>query len=91
MNAPSVHLDPAAGIVCADDDHCVTCSDAADPLRVVCVDPTRELAVCEDQHGTGCDRHGDEEERSALGGVISFHRRVHWLAAGSFARASGSA
>lgn len=76
MNAPSVHLDPAAGIVCADDDHCVTCSDAADPLRVVCVDPTRELAVCEDQHGTGCEVMIDLVAPVVCGEVLLVHAGV---------------
>jgi hydrogenase maturation factor len=31
--------------------HCLTCSDAAEPMRVVVVDETRGLALCEDADG----------------------------------------
>jgi hypothetical protein len=31
---------------CADD-HCITCGDVADPMTVIEVDETRELALCE--------------------------------------------
>lgn len=34
------------------DDHCITCSDAADPMRVVQIDEGRGLALCEDAAGT---------------------------------------
>ena len=33
------------------DSHCVTCSDEAAPVRVVRIDETRELALCEDEAG----------------------------------------
>ena len=33
------------------DSHCVTCSDEAVPVRVVRIDQTRELALCEDEAG----------------------------------------
>ena len=29
------------------DDHCITCGDVAEQMRVVHVDSTRELALCE--------------------------------------------
>ncbi len=34
-----------------DDDHCITCGDVAEPLRVVRIDRERELALCENEHG----------------------------------------
>jgi hydrogenase assembly chaperone HypC/HupF len=36
---------------CDDADHCITCGDEAVPLRVVQVDPARELALCENEGG----------------------------------------
>jgi hypothetical protein len=33
------------------DDHCVTCGDVAEPMTVLRVDHTRELALCEDEAG----------------------------------------
>ncbi len=35
---------------CADD-HCITCGDVAEPMRVLRVDTHRELALCEDAAG----------------------------------------
>ncbi len=35
---------------CAED-HCVTCGDAAEPMRVLKVDRRRELALCVDEGG----------------------------------------
>jgi hypothetical protein len=31
--------------------HCVTCGDVAEPMRVVRIDEERELALCEDDSG----------------------------------------
>ena len=41
-----------AGIsrACADD-HCVTCGDIAEPMRVLRIDGVRELALCEAETG----------------------------------------
>ena len=36
---------------CADD-HCITCGDVADPMKVVKVDEDRVLALCEDDGGS---------------------------------------
>jgi hydrogenase maturation factor len=36
---------------CDPDAHCITCGDEAVPLRVVQVDATRELALCENGDG----------------------------------------
>ena len=36
---------------CDHGDACVTCADAAEPLRVVSLDAERELALCEDDAG----------------------------------------
>ena len=33
------------------DDHCVTCGDVAEPMRVIRIDQDRELALCEDEAG----------------------------------------
>lgn len=30
---------------------CLTCGDVADPMTVLRVDSSRELALCEDEHG----------------------------------------
>ncbi len=76
MNALSVHLAPGTGIVCADDQHCVTCSDAADPVRVVCVDATGGLAVCEDEHGSGCEVMIDLVAPVVCGEVLLVHAGV---------------
>ncbi len=35
---------------CADD-HCVTCGDVAEPMRVLRVDEDRGLALCSDEAG----------------------------------------
>jgi hydrogenase maturation factor len=40
-------IDPASAH-CDDSSHCITCGDVALPLRVVAIDPVRELALCED-------------------------------------------
>lgn len=40
--------EPLAG--CADD-HCVTCGDVAEPMRVLRVGPARGLGLCEDAGG----------------------------------------
>ena len=32
-------------------DHCITCSDEGVPMRVVKLDPVRDVALCEDQAG----------------------------------------
>jgi hydrogenase assembly chaperone HypC/HupF len=34
-----------------DHDVCITCGDHAVPMRVLCVDETRSLALCEDEAG----------------------------------------
>jgi hydrogenase maturation factor len=39
-------IDPAPR--CDDRSHCITCGDVAMPLRVLEVDPVRELALCAD-------------------------------------------
>jgi hydrogenase maturation factor len=36
---------------CDHDAHCITCGDDAVPLRVVRIDETRELALCENDAG----------------------------------------
>jgi hydrogenase assembly chaperone HypC/HupF len=36
---------------CAHDDFCITCGDHAVPMRVVKVDESRALALCEDEDG----------------------------------------
>jgi hydrogenase maturation factor len=33
------------------DDHCITCSDEGVEMRVLRVDPVREMALCEDEGG----------------------------------------
>ena len=33
------------------EEHCVTCGDVADPMRVIEIDGVRELALCEDESG----------------------------------------
>ena len=33
------------------DEHCVTCGDVAEPMRVLRVDGERQLALCEDGGG----------------------------------------
>ena len=38
---------------CADD-HCITCGDVAEPMRVLRIDGARDLALCEDGSG---ERH----------------------------------
>jgi hydrogenase maturation factor len=35
---------------CAED-HCITCGDVAEPMRVLKVDRARELALCVDEDG----------------------------------------
>jgi hydrogenase maturation factor len=37
--------------VTCSDDHCVTCGDVAEPMKVLRVDVERELALCEDESG----------------------------------------
>jgi hypothetical protein len=39
-----------APLHCAED-HCTTCGDVAEPMRVLRIDSTRELALCEDDSG----------------------------------------
>ena len=34
-----------------EEDHCVTCGDVAEPMRVLRIDPERGLALCEDAAG----------------------------------------
>ena len=36
---------------CCGADHCVTCADEGVPMRVLKLDSTRELALCEDDDG----------------------------------------
>jgi len=36
---------------CADD-HCITCGDVAEPMRVLKIDSARALALCEDAGGS---------------------------------------
>jgi hydrogenase maturation factor len=43
-------LEATGGWQCRDD-HCVTCSDAGEPMRVLAVDGQRELALCADADG----------------------------------------
>ncbi len=31
--------------------HCITCSDAAEPMRVIAIDDARGLALCADERG----------------------------------------
>jgi hydrogenase maturation factor len=33
------------------DEHCVTCGDVAEPMRVLRIDDERQLALCEDEGG----------------------------------------
>ncbi len=33
------------------EEHCVTCGDVADPMRVLKIDEVRGLALCEDESG----------------------------------------
>ncbi len=42
---------PAAAPVCDDPYHCITCGDDGVPMRVLDIDATRELALCEDGAG----------------------------------------
>jgi hydrogenase maturation factor len=35
---------------CADE-HCITCGDVAEPMKVLRIDPRRELALCADSAG----------------------------------------
>jgi hydrogenase maturation factor len=46
-------VDPGIETVrdCAHDDHCITCGDIAVAVRVLEVDPARELALCADGDG----------------------------------------
>jgi hydrogenase assembly chaperone HypC/HupF len=37
-------------VICSDE-HCVTCGDVAEPMRVLRIDDARELALCEDESG----------------------------------------
>jgi hydrogenase maturation factor len=37
-------------MTCADE-HCVTCGDVAEPMRVLRIDEARELALCSDGEG----------------------------------------
>lgn len=51
---PSSQHPPASGRC---DSHCITCGDDGVPMRVLRVDTTRELALCEDDDGA----HGSVE------------------------------
>jgi len=33
------------------EEHCITCGDVADPMRVMKIDEVRGLALCEDESG----------------------------------------
>jgi hydrogenase maturation factor len=37
---------------CSQDEHCITCGDEARPMRVLRIDSTHGLAVCEDERGS---------------------------------------
>jgi hydrogenase maturation factor len=37
---------------CGPDDHCITCADEAKPMRIVGIDTTHGLALCEDGDGS---------------------------------------
>ena len=39
---------------CADPNHCITCGDDAVPMRVLAIDDTRGLGLCEDAEGARC-------------------------------------
>jgi hypothetical protein len=41
----------AEGVSRCRDDHCVTCGDVAEPMRVLRIDPERGLALCVDSAG----------------------------------------
>ncbi len=75
MSAPSLHGVPDTGVVCADEGHCVTCSDAADPMRVVAIDPA-DIAVCEDEHGARWDVMVDLVAPVAHGEMLLVHAGV---------------
>ena len=44
---------PATG-GCEDPRHCITCSDDAVAMRVLAIDETRALGLCEDAQGSRC-------------------------------------
>ena len=75
MSATSPHRAPDAGGVCTADGHCVTCSDAADPMRVVAIDPA-DIAVCEDEHGARWDVMVDLVAPIAHGEMLLVHAGV---------------
>jgi hydrogenase maturation factor len=37
---------------CGPDEHCITCGDEAEPMRVLGVDAAQRLALCEDRSGS---------------------------------------
>jgi hydrogenase maturation factor len=37
---------------CSPDEHCITCGDEAKPMRVLGIETTHGLAVCEDESGS---------------------------------------
>jgi hydrogenase maturation factor len=37
---------------CSQDEHCITCGDGAQPMRVLRIDSAQGLAVCEDEAGS---------------------------------------
>ena len=47
QRSPRLRLRDAS---CADD-HCITCGDVAEPMRVLRIDGERELALCADEAG----------------------------------------
>ncbi len=76
MIAASAHWPPGTASVCADDGHCVTCSDAADPVRVRSVDAALGIAVCEDEHGADIEVMVDLVAPVVCGEVLLVHAGV---------------
>jgi hydrogenase assembly chaperone HypC/HupF len=46
-----MRADTSSSLRCEPEHRCITCGDEAVPLRVVEVDATRELALCENEVG----------------------------------------
>jgi hydrogenase maturation factor len=57
------------------DDHCITCSDEAQPMRVLSVEPS-SLARCVDEHGACSEVMIDLVGEIAAGDVLLVHAGV---------------
>ena len=63
------------------DDHCITCSDEAHPLRVLSVEPS-SLARCVNEHGECLDVMTELVGDIAVGDVLLVHAGVAIALAG---------